>query len=47
MVFEYDAEVEGGAETWAVLGVGVEFELEAAVDDGDLLGALGARFASV
>ena len=47
MVFEYDAEVEVGVETWAVLGVDVEFELEAAVDDGDLLGALGARFASV
>jgi len=47
LVFEYDAEVEVGVETWAVLGVDVEFELEAAVDDGDLLGALGACFASV
>ena len=43
---EYDAEVEGGAGTWAVPDVDFEFELEAAVDDGDLLGALGARFAS-
>jgi len=46
-VLGYDAEVEGGAEIWAVLDVDFDFELEAAVDDSDLLSALGARLTSV